>query len=82
MEIGLSGPAVPQLFSPVTNIPSPTPTETFSIPGDLTGNDGIPPDTEGAVGKSYIVTGLNYLVVVTDRAGKLISDPDLNSFWH
>ncbi|MDE2125149.1 MAG: hypothetical protein KGJ62_00995 [Armatimonadetes bacterium] len=76
-----SGSAAPQSFSPVTNILSPAPTETISIVGDLGGNAGAPPDTEGAVGKSYILTGSNYMVVVTDRAGNLTYDANLLSFW-
>jgi hypothetical protein len=64
-------------------ISSPSP--LFTVKGDDQFGDNqcncIPPDTNGAVSSSFIVTTVNAHLNVKDRAGTLLLSQDQNQFW-
>jgi hypothetical protein len=72
----------PAPASPAAGEPSPDPpvlTPSFQALGD--DNMVIPPDTNGAVGPSHVVTMLNSQVRVQSRTGTNLSTASLTSFW-
>jgi len=74
----------PQSFSPSPDLASP-----FASPFPATSFQAttynssffIPPDTDGAVGPNHLVTALNGVIQVQDRAGNLLQTKSLDTFW-
>lgn len=64
---------------PPPSAPSPTPALTFL--GAADSNSVIPPDTNGAVGPTHVITTLNNVYRITDRLGAQISSVTIGSFW-
>ncbi|HYV29003.1 MAG TPA: hypothetical protein VFA77_15820 [Candidatus Eisenbacteria bacterium] len=60
-------------------IPSPPPTRTFKANESLA--PVIPPDTDGAVGTTHIVSASNDRLRIFDRNGVILSTVTTNSFW-
>ena len=58
---------------------SPGPTQTFKGSESLVAV--IPPDTDGAVGTTHIVTASNDRFRIHDRNGAILSTVTTNSFW-
>ncbi len=74
----------PQSFSPSPDLASPfaSPAPTSGFQATTYNSSGfIPPDTDGAVGPNHVVTALNGVVQVQDRAGNLLQTKSLNTFW-
>src|SRR5205814_4658440 len=63
----------------LSSMPSPVTAQSFAALGD--NDDGIPPDTIGAVGPNHIMTMLNTQVGIQNRSGGTISTVSLGSFW-
>jgi uncharacterized repeat protein (TIGR01451 family) len=64
--------ASPALLSPAT-------ASSFAALGD--NNTSIPPDTNGAVGPSHLMTALNSQVRIQNKAGGALSTVSLDTFW-
>jgi len=60
-------------------VASPSPIVNFNALND--NSQFIPPDVNGAVGPSHVMTTLNSQVRISDRSGNVISTVTLNSFW-
>src|SRR6185295_13094588 len=60
-------------------IPSPPPTRIFKANESLA--PVIPPDTDGAVGTTHIVSASNDRLRIQDRNGVILSTVTANSFW-
>ena len=58
---------------------SPSPSVTFNALDD--NGTSIPPDVNGAVGPSHIMTTLNTQVRIQNLTGAVISTVSLNAFW-
>ena len=65
-------------YEPISTL-SNSPSLTFNAIDD--NNGGIPPDVNGAVGPSHIMTTLNTQVRIQNLTGGTISTVSLNSFW-
>jgi hypothetical protein len=61
------------------SVPSIAPVETFNALAD--NGTSIPPDVNGAVGTTHIITTLNTQVRIQTRAGVTVSTVSLNSFF-
>lgn len=62
------------------SVASPSPSSSFAALGD--NNGAIPPDTNGAVGPTQIMTALNTQVRIQDRSSATVgSITSLNAFW-
>lgn len=77
----LSGPPMPPPgFGGETQANSPTPSVSFL---GLSDNVTVqPPDTQGAVGLSNLVTMLNSQVRIHDRSGTALATTNLSGFWN
>jgi hypothetical protein len=79
VEAGSEPPLSPSEFlSPTALGPSPNPNVNFLGLGDP--NTSIPPDVNGAVGPSHVVTTLNTEVKIQDRTGTQLSKVSLSTF--
>src|SRR6266571_5047856 len=58
---------------------SPAPASSFQALPD--NNTAIPPDTQGAVGPSHLMTTLNTQVGIQDRSGTILSTVSIDVFW-
>ncbi len=58
---------------------SPAPASSFQALPD--NNTAIPPDTQGAVGPSHLMTTLNTQVGIQDRSGTILSTVSIDGFW-
>ena len=83
-------PFLPQLLLPVVGIspqaPSPSPAQDFAGLDDIadlsTGFRSIPPDTDGAVGLTKVMSGLNNNYrIFTKATGAVVSTVGLDTFW-
>lgn len=59
---------------------SPYPATSFQAT-TYTFSGYIPPDTDGAAGPNHLVTALNGIVQIQDRAGNLLQSKSLDNFW-
>jgi hypothetical protein len=76
----------PHDFIPGPSIASPSPDSSFlgldDIPHVGTGTSSIPPDTEGAVGLTRVLTSLNNNYRVLDKAtGATVNTVSIGTFW-
>jgi Tfp pilus assembly protein PilE len=79
IEVGSEPPMSPSEFlAPSAFGPSPNPNVNFLGLGDP--NTSIPPDVNGAVGPSHVVTTLNTEVKIQDRTGNQLSKVSLSTF--
>ncbi|HEY4230063.1 MAG TPA: PKD domain-containing protein [Thermoanaerobaculia bacterium] len=78
-RILLARPSAVAMERVAESAPPPAPQVQFGSLGD----DGVtsPPDTDGAVGPSHVVTMLNAGMRIQDRSGVLIRDVALSTFW-
>ncbi len=67
----------PMVFNGYT---SPSPSLTFGGVNSLD-SGYIPPDSDGAVSATYVVTAVNGALLVHDRSGNRLNIKSLDSFW-
>ena len=90
-EPGASAPPfLPQLLPPAAGLspqaPSPSPAQDFAGLDDIdnlsTGYRSIPPDTDGAVGLTKVMSGLNNNYrIFTKATGAVLSTVSTDTFW-
>ena len=59
---------------------SPSPTDTFM--GQTTDGEDIPPDVNGAVNATYVVSTHNDSVIIQSRTGAVLYGAGIDNFWH
>ena len=73
---GLTKPTAPRIAGPL----APPVIKTLNFEG-VSQSGSYPPDTHGAVGPSHVVEVVNTRVVVYNKAGTLLKNTALNSFF-
>ncbi len=61
--------------------PNPSPSPISNFAGISDNNTSIPPDVNGTVGLTHVMTTLNTQVRISDRNGVTISTVSLDAFW-
>jgi hypothetical protein len=74
-------PAVSSLFAPASMAPA-LDNNFAGLGNPAVGSDIIPPDTNGAAGPNHLVSILNSDFGVFDKAGNILSQVTLGSFWN
>jgi PASTA domain-containing protein len=88
-QLTLPSPFGSQLLSSagLSNVPSPSPTQSFiaqaDAPRPISGFSFIPPDTQGAVGATTMMSTLNSNYVVEQKSnGAVVGSPvGMDTFW-
>jgi hypothetical protein len=77
----VAGVSVGEPEAPLPSATGPSPGATKTFKGTESLVPVIPPDTDGAVGTTHIVSASNDRLRIQDRNGAIISTVTTNSFW-
>jgi PKD repeat protein len=72
---------VTQNLAKNASAPNPSPSPISNFAGISDNNTSIPPDVNGTVGLTHVMTTLNTQVRISDRNGVTISTVSLDAFW-
>ena len=72
---------ITQNFAKTAVAPNPSPSPISNFAGISDNNTSIPPDVNGTVGLTHVMTTLNTQVRISDRNGLTISTVTLDAFW-
>ena len=72
---------ITQNFAKSVAVPNPSPSPISNFAGISDNNTSIPPDVNGTVGLTHVMTTLNTQVRISDRNGVTISTVTLDAFW-